>query len=141
MVYCSAVRIANPPRSTRQKEMSVFETQPNPNGYVEGFLTQDQRMDDPLTNAPAFDANDLNFDFLGGLDQQQPQGQVPQQQAPADPTQLSTGQDVDWIQSFLESNIGPPQSQAQVQAAATEPAPTPTEMNATWQALVAQLGI
>ena len=68
--------------------------------------------------------------------------------------QGSNTQNVDWIQSFLEMTGGAPlpqpqtqsqsQNQAQAQVGADPQAaavPTPAEMDATWQALVAQLGI
>ncbi|TBU42247.1 hypothetical protein BD309DRAFT_866742 [Dichomitus squalens] len=140
LVYCSAVRFGNYELLTRQKEMSVFETQPNPNGYVQGFVSRDQRTDDPLPNPPPYDTDEFNFYFSGGQAQPPPPGQVQQQHAPGASAQMPSGHNIDWIQSFLESTAAPPQSQTQVQAA-TEPVPTSAEMDATWQALVAQLGI
>ena len=63
----------------------MFDVQSNPNGYVQGVVVEDQRMDDAaaagatssssssLANQPAFDAAELlNFDFLTGTAQQAP---------------------------------------------------------------------
>ena len=146
------------------KERSVFDVQSNPNGYVQGVVVEDQRMDDAaaaaapssssssLANQPAFDAAELlNFDFLTGTAQQAPipaPASIPQsrppvpEQIPMDFAQVPCLQSVDWIQNFLEMTGGAPQPepQPQVQVQA-DVVPTPAEMDATWQALVAQLGI
>lgn len=127
----------------RQKERSVFETQANPNGYVQGLVAEDQRMEDPappLVNPPSYDSSEINFDFLNDPTQQAQQGRVPQQ-VPMDFAQVSNTQNFDWIHNFLEMTGGPPQPQTQAQAATGPGVPTPAEMDATWQALVAQLGI
>ncbi|PIL31282.1 transcription factor [Ganoderma sinense ZZ0214-1] len=145
---------------SRQKERSVFETQANPNGYVQGFVAEDQHMDDPpappVANPPAYDASEIDFDFMNDVAQHNPQGCV-LQMVPVDFGQGPNMQNVDWIQSFLEMTGGAqqPQLQSQSQSQTTQPqvqvqvaadpqgatVPTPAEMDATWQALVAQLGI
>ncbi|KAI1790939.1 hypothetical protein LXA43DRAFT_973323 [Ganoderma leucocontextum] len=125
---------------SRHKERSVFETQANPNGYVQGLVAEDQPMDDSIVNPPAYDSTELNFDFLTEQAQQAPQGRVPQQ-IPTDFPQVPDMQNLDWIQSFLEMTEGPPQPLTQAPAATETAVPTPAEMDATWQALVAQLGI
>ncbi|KAM5539954.1 hypothetical protein V8D89_006457 [Ganoderma adspersum] len=142
---------------SRQKERSVFDVQSNPNGYVQGIVAEDQRMDDAaaassLANPPAFDAAELlNFDFLTDPAQQAPgPAPIPQsrppipEQIPMDFAQVPCMQSVDWIQNFLEMTGGAPQPQPQTQPqvqAQADVVPTPAEMDATWQALVAQLGI
>lgn len=127
----------------RRKEQSVFETQANPNGYVQGLVVEDQRMDDPvpIANPPGYDSVEINFsDFLNEQMLQAPQGRVPQE-VPMDFAQMQGTQSLDWIQSFLEMTGGTPQPPTQAQAPTDPVVPTPAEMDATWQALVTQLGI
>lgn len=126
---------------------SVFEVDINPNGLIQGTLARENRTFDDidlLGNPPAYRAEtDIDFDFSAipfsdpAQLLQQPSSVPQQQQGVVDTSQI---QNFDWIAAFLNASGGAVPQGPQPQAA-TEPVPNPAQMDATWQAMVQQLGL
>lgn len=119
---------------------SVFEVDINPNGLIQGTLARENRIFDDIDLLGAETDIDFDFSAIPVADPaqllQQPSS-VPQQQQGVDTSQI---QNFDWIAAFLNASGGAVPQGPQPQAA-TEPVPNPAQMDATWQAMVQQLGL
>ena len=131
---------------------SVFELSSNPNGVIQPTVAQDShRFDDVALLAanappPPYGGAEFNFDFLAetmipppmDATMSQPPQAAPGPQQVVDFSQI---QNFDWIANFLNATGGAAIPQGPQPQAGAEPVPSQAEADATWQAMVHQLGL